>query len=129
MPRAIQPLDKVQLAVYASPPHPDAPSDIVSETPLTIIVGLGVEGLTPFEQQLMGKVPGEEATVAVQPGAAMRLFGHLQCDLTPHLPAAPPFELRVRVLSATKADNGEVVKTMARMTACGGDCDCGCGCG
>lgn len=129
MPRAIQPLDKVQLALYAKPQQPDALSENAAETPLTIIVGLGVDGLTPFEQQLMGKVPGEETKVAVQPGTAMRMFGHLQCDLAPHLPATPPFEMCARILTVTKADNSEVIKAMARMNACGGNCDCGCGCG
>lgn len=122
--KTIEMLDMVALDLRA---QPCTGAGDGAPTRVAFIFGLGTMGTTPFENLLFGKAPGDVLSLRIDAAHAPHLFGHLQCTVLQALPQVPPFDLQVTVRSVEKADNREVVKAMARMGGCGGDCGCGCG--
>lgn len=95
------------------------------------IFGLAPEGMTPFEYELAEKVEGEEILLHLKKDTLNRFFEHLTPPIWDLLDGRDEIYLQVKVLAISAADNREIVKALADMTAHGdgGDCDCGCGCG
>lgn len=87
------------------------------------IVGLGVEGLTPFENSLLGKQAGEEIEIRTKDVDTACAFGPLACRIAPFA-SAPDGVIVARVVGVTPAESREVVKGLAERAACGGGCDC-----
>jgi len=92
------------------------------------IFGLGPAGMSPFEYELIDKVEGDEILIHLKRENIPVFFEHL------HLPLGNLFKDRneifvnVKIQKIDPADNREVVKAIADMTAHGHGCDCGCGC-
>ena len=92
------------------------------------IFGLGPAGMSPFEYELIDKTEGDEVLIHLIKEDTPVFFEHL------HLPLGNLFDdhdeifLNVKILKIDSADNKEVVKAIASMTAHGHGCDCGCGC-
>lgn len=126
--RTIDHLDKVELKLTISPsPGQSAPE--VKPLVTSLIFGIGVEGLTPFENLLFGKPVGHQLALSVQGCCGDSIFGHLGRPIFQQIPLNPPFNLEVTVLSIERAEGREVVKAMASMAeGCDGGCNCGCGC-
>jgi len=88
------------------------------------IFGIATEGLTPLEARLAGKRVGETVAFSLEPRRISTVAGHL-CRHLPKLPdKEEPVFLRIRIEDIRPADNREVVRAMAEMSACGEGC-CG----
>jgi hypothetical protein len=125
-PRTIGPLQQVKLALEAG-----TTAESVALTPQPIayefIFGLGAEGLVPFERALADRRVGEQISLRLDPRGLQAAFEHLPLPGI-LLPArAADLFLRVTVVAVEPADQREVIRQLARRSACGGDCGCGCG--
>ena len=98
----------------------------------SFIFGLAPEGMTPFEYELVDKVEEDEVLLQLNKNTLNSFFEHLTPPIWDLLENRAEVHLKVKIKEIATADNREVVKAMADMTAHGGggcDCDCGCGCG
>ena len=96
----------------------------------SFIFGLAPEGMTPFEYELVDKVEGDEVLLQLDKNTFNSFFEHLIPSIWDLLDNRPGVHLKVKIKKITTAENREVVKAMAEMTAHGGGgCDCDCGCG
>lgn len=123
-PQTIGPLQQVKLALEAG-----TTAESVALTPQPIaydfIFGLGAEGLVPFERALADRRVGEQISLRLDPRALQAAFEHLPLPGI-LLPArAADLFLRVTVVAVEPADQREVIRQLARRSACGGDCGCG----
>jgi len=91
------------------------------------IFGIGVEGLTPFECAIDGKIAGEEGAVKIHASQRKEFFGHLAGCESKFSIDVDPYYLHFKIHSVSDTSPHEVVKAMAGDTGCGGSCDCGCG--
>ncbi len=105
--------------------------DLTPEHPeFSFIFGLAPEGMTPFEYELVEKTEGDDVLIHLEKNNLNRLFEHLNPPVWDLFDGREDVYLRVKILEVSTADNREVVKAMADMTAHGGGgCDCGCDCG
>jgi hypothetical protein len=123
-------LHKVTLQVMAG--RSAAQMDILPEpVEFCFILGLGSDGLTPFEMEIIGKKPGETVSMTIDRHLWCQTIGHLTppCNLPPD---SNVLHLDVVIKSTHPAPQREVIKALADVAnraSCGGDCDCGCGCG
>jgi hypothetical protein len=98
----------------------------------TLIHGLGAEGLTPFEQLLEGKRPGDRIEQVVNRNTGQQFFGHHWWDVYAILntrlqPVSVPLVFAVAAIR--QVEPREIVKQLARIGGhggCGGSCGCGC---
>ena len=122
----IEPLHKVTLTLAPEP------SAVDNAATVTLIVGLGVEGLTSIEQQLIGRSVGDTFSVDLTSGC-------WESAMAP-IPSLPKIacdhevlqQVTITIKATQPATPREVVKEMAFMIerngcGCGGGCDCGCG--
>ena len=94
------------------------------------IFGLAPEGMTPFEFELVEKVEGDDILIHLEKNSLNRFFEHLTPPIWDLFDGRDEIYLNVKILEVSTAENREIVKAMAGMTAHGGGgCDCGCGCG
>lgn len=121
----IEALHKVTLTLAPEPPAAD------NTVPITtaVIVGLGVSGLTPIEQQLIGRNVGDTFTIDLTSGCWEAIMAPI-----PSLPKTAwgneaPQSVIITIAATQPAEPREVVKEMASSggCGCGGGCDCGCG--
>lgn len=99
--------------------------------PFEFIFGLGPEGMTPFEYELLDRKVGEEVVIRLHKQNYETLFEHLQPPLLDLFDGREQVFLKARIISVGNPENREVIKAMARMAdyregECG--CECGCGC-
>ena len=100
-----------------------------NNAPVTVelIVGLGVSGPTPFEQQLIGRGVGESFTVDLTSGCWEATMAPIPWMPTTVWTDKPPKRVTVTIQTTQLADPREIVKQMAYSSGgCGGGCDCGC---
>jgi hypothetical protein len=97
------------------------------------IFALGQEGMSPFEYELVDKAEGDEVLLHIHKQAFYRFFEHLNPPILDLFDGRNDIYLKAKVADVATADNREVVKAMAEMTAhggsgcdCGGGCECGC---
>jgi hypothetical protein len=96
----------------------------------SFIFGLATEGMTPFEYELVDKVEGDDVLLHLYKNTLNSFFGHLIPPIWDLLDSRAEVYLKVKIKEIAAAENREIVKAMADMTAHGGGgCDCGCGCG
>ena len=122
-PDRIEPLKKVvmSMAVGTTPEHTDlTPQPFRFE----FIHGLGTTGLSPFEQLLVNKKPGDKLSVRIPLEEQKHFLGHLSLP-----PILFPADLKVlhlnaRVDSVRDATGREVVQGLAQVAECGDGC-CG----
>ena len=94
------------------------------------IFGLAPEGMTPFEYELAEKTEGDDILIHLEKNSLNRFFEHLNPPIWDLFDGRDEIYLRAKILEISTAENREIVKAMADMTAHGGGgCDCGCGCG
>ena len=94
------------------------------------IFALGQEGMSPFEYELVDKAEGDEVLLHIHKQGLYRFFEHLNPPILDLFDGRDDIYLKAKVADVATADNREVVKAMAAMTAHGGGgCDCGGGCG
>ena len=94
------------------------------------IFGLAPEGMTPFEYELVEKVEGDIVLLHLKKDSLNRFFEHLNPQIWDLFDGRDEIYMKVNILEISAAENREIVKAMADMTAHGGGgCDCGCGCG
>ena len=106
-------------AMDLTPRHPE----------FSFIFGLAPEGMTPFEYELVEKVEGENVLLRLKKDSFDRYFEHLNPPIWDLFDGRDEIYLNVKIRAVSTADNREIVKAMAGMTAHGGGgCDCGCGC-
>ncbi len=93
--------------------------------PFEMVVGLGTEGYTPFEFELLGKKAGDTVEVGITRGNLLEMFGHLDVPLPEKARGLGSFFVRATVSQVTNAEQTEIVSAMARTVGgCGGSC-CG----
>jgi hypothetical protein len=122
-------LKKITLTFQAGT-SPDA-MDLIPQHPrFEFIFALGQAGMSPFEYELVNKAEGDEISLHIQKQAFYTLFEHLNPPIWDLLDGRDGFYLKAKIAAVATADNRDVVKALAEMTAySGGACDCGGGCG
>ncbi|MCU0556998.1 MAG: hypothetical protein MUF67_06810 [Desulfobacterales bacterium] len=124
--QTVGPLQQVQLSLEAG-----TTSDAMDLTPQPMaygfIFGLGADGLAPFERALIDRRVGEQITLRLDPHALQTTFEHLPLPGVLLPGKAADLFMRVTITAVAPADQREVIRQLARRSACGGDCGCGCG--
>ena len=97
------------------------------------IFALGQEGMSPFEYELVNKNEGEDVLLHIRRQTFHTFFEHLNPPIWDLLEGRDDVYLNAKISDVAAADNRDVVKALAEMTAhsgggCGGGGDCGCGC-
>jgi hypothetical protein len=125
----VENLKKITLSIQAGTSQDTM--DLTSKYPnIEFIFGLGPEGMTPFEYELVDKAEGESVLLHLKKEDFYSFFEHLKPPLTDLFDGRDDIYLKVNIDAVTTAENREIVKAMAGMAAHGGaGCDCGCGCG
>ena len=122
---AIGPLTKVSLALAASEYDPGNRQP-AAKIQFEFIYGIGTEGLSAFEKELHGLLPGARMKTRIEIKEMESFFEHLRCRLSEAVKIQPPFNLAIEVLSVRPATDRELVHALANRDS--GGCDCGCGC-
>jgi hypothetical protein len=128
MTSTVGPMQKVSLSLRdaSTPPGTSAPAP---SSNFDFIYGIGAEGMSAFEQALLGKVAGDVFTLRIEKHALPDFFEHLLCPLMEALSITTPMDLEVRVDAVSPATDREMIRALAeKIGGCAGDCDCGCGC-
>jgi len=125
----VENLKKITLSIQAGTSQDTM--DLTAKYPqIEFIFGLGPEGMTPFEYELVDKAEGESALLHLKKENFYSFFEHLEPPLTDLFDGRNDIYLKVNIDAVTTAENREIIKAMADMAAHGGaGCDCGCGCG
>jgi len=125
----VENLKKITLTLQAGT-SPDT-MDLMPKYPqFEFIFGLGPEGMSPFEYELVDKTEGEEVLLHLQKQMFYPFFEHLNPPIWDLFDGSNDIYLKAKIAAVLTPDNREVVKAMAEMTARGGSgCDCGGGCG
>ena len=92
------------------------------------IFGIGPSGISPFEYELADKTEGQHVLVEVKKENFGIFFEHLHPPILHLINDRTGVFLRVEIKKITTADQRDVVKALAEVTAHGHGCDCGCGC-
>ena len=123
----VKSLKKIMLKLEAgtSPENMDLELD---NGQFEFIFGLGPEGMSPFEYELVEKTEGQEVLLQLQSEILPAFFEHLNLPIINLFKERDEIFLNVKIQKISPADHREVVKAMADMTAHGHGCDCGCGC-
>ena len=124
----VENLKKITLSIQAGT-SPDT-MDLTPKYPnLGFIFGLGSEGMTSFEYQLADRAEGESVLIHLKKEDFYCFFEHLNPPLMDLFDRRDDVYLKVNIDAVTPAENREIVKAMADMSAhAGAGCDCGCGC-
>ena len=124
----VENLKKITLSIQAGTSQ-DTMDGAVTYHRFEFIFGLGPEGMTPFEYELVEKSEGEEVLIHLKKDDFSRFFEHLNPPLMELFDKNDELFLKVNIVSVASADNKEIVKSMAAMAAYregGGSCGCGC---
>ena len=125
----VENLKKITLTFQAGT-SPDKMNLTPNHPEFEFIFGLAPEGMTPFEYEMVDKSEGEEILLHLKKNALNRFFEHLTPPIWDLFDGRDQLYLKARITAVEAADNREIVKAMADMTAHGGgECGCGCGCG
>ena len=92
------------------------------------IFGIGPSGISPFEYELVDKTEGQHILVELKKENFNIYFEHLHLPIFQLFNEKDSFFLRAEIKKIATADQREVVKALADVTAHGHGCDCGCGC-
>ncbi len=125
----VENLKKITLSFQAGT-SPDT-MDLTPKYPrFEFIFALGQEGMSPFEYELVDKTEGDEVLLHIHKQTIYRFFEHLNPSILDLFDSRETVYLRAKIKAVAVADNREIVKALAEMTAHGGGgCDCGGGCG
>ncbi|MBW2408880.1 MAG: hypothetical protein JRF72_03710 [Deltaproteobacteria bacterium] len=92
------------------------------------IFGIGPSGISPFEYELADKTEGQHILVELKKENFDMMFEHLHPPIFHLINDKDSLFLRVAIKKIAAADQRDVVKALADVTAHGHGCDCGCGC-
>jgi len=125
----VENLKKVTLALEAG--TSPGSMDLVPKYPrFEFIFALGQEGMSPFEYELVNKTEGEEVLLHINKQTCGTFFEHLNPPIWDLFDGREDVYLNAKIAAVAAADNRDIVKALAEMTAHGGGgCDCGGGCG
>lgn len=132
MTAAIKPMKKVTLSLMKIGESGQSQPDALSVN-FQFIYGVASDGLCPFELALSDKCAGDNLIVTVPAAEVHEYFGYLHfplCQVLDLQIAPQALNFRAEVTAVTKADNREVVQSLAKALShggCGGSCGCGCG--
>jgi hypothetical protein len=120
----IQPLKKVTLSINAGT-RPEG-NDLKPETStFELIVGLGLEGLTPFEFLLSKQSQDERFALKLHPDEICKTFQHITLPHFDFPESTESIFFSFQVIKVEDPDSREVVKAMAELSSCGeGSCEC-----
>jgi hypothetical protein len=122
--RTVEGLKKVTVLLEAGTQskHMDLTPEPVS---FEVVVGVGPEGYTDFEYELLGKKVGDVLYLEIQGLRFNDMFGRLAVPLPEKVRRLDIFFMKVTVCAIGDVDQAEIVRAMAgRVGDCGGDC-CG----
>ncbi len=122
--RKIEGLTKVTLLLEAGT-H-EKKMDLTPEpVSFRLVVGVGPEGYTNFEYELMGKTVGDILRFEIRGWRVDEMFGRLAIPLPERVRLMDVFFMKVTVYAIEDADQAEIVRAMAgRVTDCGGGGGC-----
>ena len=105
--------------------------DITPKFPrFEFIFALGQEGMSPFEYELVNRAEGEEVLLHINKHTFYTFFEHLNPPIGDLFDGRDDVFINAKIAAVASADNRDIVKALAEMTAhSGGGCDCGGGCG
>jgi hypothetical protein len=127
--KKVENLKKITLSFQAGT-SPDTMDLTPKYTRFEFIFALGQEGMSPFEYELVNKTEGDEVLLHINKHNFSIFFEHLNPPIADLFDGRDDIFLNAKVTAVTAADNREIVKALAEMTAHGGGgCDCGGGCG
>ena len=93
--------------------------------PFELVVGVGPEGYTEFEYELLGKKVGDMLHFEIQGRRFDEMFGRLAVPLPDKVRGMDVFFMKVTVYNIADADQTEIIRAIAgRVGDCGGGC-CG----
>ena len=120
----VEGLKKVTVALEAGTGKEDM--DLMPEPKMfQWVVGVDVEGYSPFEYALLDREVGDTVELEVSGWRVNEMFGRLGVPLPEKGRSMDRFFMRVTVKKIEAAEQGEVVRALAGMVGdCGGDC-CG----
>lgn len=120
----VAPLTKVILKLAVSS-DATASGALRSDVDFSFVYGIGTQGFSAFEMDLMGKHPGDHMHLHVSTAQMDDYFEHLRPPLLKALKTDPPFDLDLTIQEVSPVSERELIKAMAQK---GGDGGCGCGC-
>jgi hypothetical protein len=124
----VENLKKITISIQAGTSQ-DMMDCTVKYPGFKFIFGLGAEGMTPFEYELLDKSEGEDVMIHLKKEDFSRFFEHLKPPLSDLFNKNDDAFLKVNIVSVAPAENREIVKSMAAVASHGeSGCDCGCGC-
>jgi hypothetical protein len=125
----VENLKKITLSFQAGT-SPDSMNLTPKYSGFEFIFALGQQGMSPFEYELVDKTEGDEVLLHITKQAFSIFFEHLNPPIWDLFDGREDVYLKAKIAAVAAADNREVVKALAEMTAHGGGgCDCGGGCG
>jgi hypothetical protein len=122
--REVEGLKKVTLLLEAG-----SQEKIMDLTPepvsFELVVGVGTEGYSSFEYELLEKKVGDILHFEIQGWRFDEMFGRLAIPLPEKVRGMDVFFMKVTVYDIKDADQSEIIRAMAGQVGhCGGDC-CG----
>ena len=122
-------LKKITLTLQAGT-SPDTMDLTLQYSSFEFIFALGQEGMSPFEYELLNKAEGDEVLLHINKQTFYTFFEHLNPPIGDLFEGRDDVFLNAKIAAVAAADNRDIVKALAEMTAhSGGGCDCGGGCG
>ena len=122
----VGPMHKITLSLTAAGTDPGKAATGSTRT-VAFIFGIGTEGMSAFEQALLGQPVGFKMSIRVEHHTMHTYFEHLLCPVMEGLNSSTPFDLNVEILSVAPVSDREMVQALAQKSGgCGGDCGCGC---
>ena len=125
----VENLKKITLTLQAGT-SPDTMDLTLQYSSFEFIFALGQEGMSPFEYELLNKAEGDEVLLHINKQTFYTFFEHLNPPIGDLFEGRDDVFLNAKIAVVAAADNRDIVKALAEMTAhSGGGCDCGGGCG
>ena len=121
--QVVGPLKKIRLLLEAGT-GPDKLDLSLEPIPFEFILGVGSQGLSPFEFQLADKKEGDGLSLHIRVEELSDLFQHLLIPSLAIPESISEIYLNVKIVKVSQADPKEVIKAMAEAAGCGDHC-CG----
>ncbi|MDZ7696827.1 MAG: hypothetical protein U5R49_07875 [Deltaproteobacteria bacterium] len=116
-------LTKVKLIIRAGTKRKD--EDLLSTgIPYEIVVGVGAQGYSPFEYELLDKKVGDHLQLTIEAGKTDEFFEHLPIPSGLAQGDTKPIHLHVKIDRIDIPDQAEIIRAMAEGAACSDHC-CG----
>ena len=112
-------------------PEPVPIGSAAGPATFSCIYGIGLDGLSRFENEVSGLEEGSSIRVDLKPGDAPAYFGHLYRSLCDSMQALPTesLSLQITLTDISDPEPSEVVSFIAALQkehGCSGSCGCGC---